>query len=70
MQVNEIGAVSRVSFKQITKSGDVFYTFEYNEKWSVDPNENKEELQKKLWETVNNQVTQQVIETKNLYKQQ
>jgi len=70
MHVNEIGAVSRVSFKQVTKSGDVFYTFEYNEKWGIDPTDNIEELKAQLWKTVNDQVTNQVIETKNLYKPQ
>ena len=70
MQTKEIGATSRVSFKQITKSGDVFYTFEFNETRTIDPTDDLETQKKALWETVNNQVTQQVIETKNLYKPQ
>lgn len=70
MQVKEIGATSRVSFKQITKSGDVFYTFEFNETRTIDPTDNLEEQKKDLWKTINDQVTNQVIETKNLYRPQ
>ena len=70
MQVKEIGATSRVSFKQATKSGDVFYTFEYTETRTIDPTDNLQEQNKNLWDTVKDQVIGQVIETKNLYKQQ
>lgn len=70
MQTKEIGATSRVSFKQITKSGDVFYTFEFNETRSIDPTDDLETQKAELWKTVNDQVTQQVIETKNLYRPQ
>ena len=69
MKVKEFGAVSRVSFKQQTKSGDVFYTLEFNETWTVDETDtNIEELKTKLWDTVHEQVNQQVIGIKNMYK--
>ena len=69
MQVKEFGAVSRVSFKQQTKSGDVFYTLEFNETWTMDETDtNLEELKAKLWDTVHEQVNQQVIGIKNMYK--
>ena len=71
MNTKEFGAVSRVSFKQPTKSGDVFYTFEFSETWSVDPNDQTQlpQLKQALWETVNNQVIEQVKGTKELYRQ-
>lgn len=71
MNTKEFGAVSRVSFKQPTKSGDVFYTFEFSETWSVDPSDQTQlpELKKQLWQQVNDQVMNEVIETKKLYKQ-
>lgn len=70
MQVKEFGAVSRVSFKQQTKSGDVFYTLEFNETWTMDENDqnNLDNLKTKLWDTVHEQVNQQVISIKNMYK--
>lgn len=69
MKVKEFGAVSRVSFKQQTKSGDVFYTLEFNETWTMDETDtNLEELKAKLWDTVHEQVNQQVIGIKNMYK--
>ena len=72
MQTKEIGATSRVSFKQVTKSGDVFYTFEFNETLSLNEFDqpNLETIKQQLWKSVNDQVTNQVIETKNLYKPQ
>lgn len=70
MQIKEIGATSRVSFKQQTKSGDVFYTFEFTQLRSIDPTDNLDEQNKDIWKCVNDQVTQQIIETKNLYKTQ
>lgn len=69
MKVKEFGAVSRVSFKQQTKSGDVFYTLEFNETWTLDETDtNLDELKAKLWDTVHEQVNQQVIGIKNMYK--
>ena len=70
MKVLEIGATARTSFKQPTKSGDVFYTFEYTEKWGVEGEleQNLPNIKQQLWQHVNNQVNQQIIETQNLYK--
>ena len=34
--IKEITASARISFKQPTKTGDVFYTFEYGETHSID----------------------------------
>jgi hypothetical protein len=64
--IKEISANARVSFKQITKSGDVFYTFEYGQVRTVDENNLVEENQK-LWDAVNNEVNNQIIEVKKLY---
>lgn len=64
--IKEISANARVSFKQITKSGDVFYTFEYGQVRTVDENNLAEENQK-LWDAVNSEVNNQIIEVKKLY---
>lgn len=64
--IKEISANARVSFKQITKSGDVFYTFEYGQVRTVDENNLVEENQK-LWDAVNSEVNNQIIEVKKLY---
>lgn len=69
MDIQEIKATARVSFKQTTKSGDVFYTYEYTESHSVNPNESEEEQRKNLWNIVNNEVNNQIIETKSLYQE-
>ena len=65
--IKEINATARVSFKQQTLSGDVFYTFEYGETRTVAENELETERQK-LWNDINEEVNKQVIEVKNLYK--
>ena len=65
--IKEINATARVSFKQATRSGDVFYTFEYGETRTVD-NTDIEEQKQKLWHDVNKEVDNQIIEVKNLYK--
>ena len=65
--IKEINAIARVSFKQATRSGDVFYTFEYGETRTVD-NTDIEEQKQKLWHDVNKEVDNQIIEVKNLYK--
>lgn len=65
--INEISANSRVSFKQVTQSGDVFYTFEYGEKRSIDETKYEEE-KNKLWNDVNSEINKQIVEVKNLYK--
>jgi hypothetical protein len=64
--IKEISANARVSFKQITKSGDVFYTFEYGQVRTVDESNLVEENQK-LWDAVNTEVNNQIIEVKKLY---
>lgn len=65
--IKEISANARVSFKQLTQSGDVFYTFEYGEVRTV--NEDVIETEKqKLWDDVNSEINKQIIEVKNMYK--
>jgi hypothetical protein len=68
--IKEITANARISFKQPTKQGDVFYTFEYGETRSgkYDTQELYEAEKAKLWEQVNNEVGKQVIETQKLYQ--
>lgn len=64
--IKEISANARVSFKQQTKSGDVFYTFEYGEVRTVD--EDIEEEKSKLWDAVNLEVNKQIQSVQELYK--
>lgn len=64
--IKEVSGTARISFKQQTKTGDVFYTFEYGETHSVD--ESIDEARRKLWDNVNGQINEQIIEVKNLYK--
>ena len=64
--IKEISANARISFKQMTQSGDVFYTFEYGEVRTFC--DNIEEEKQKLWDDVNSEINKQIIETKNLYK--
>lgn len=68
--ITEIRANARISFKQPTQSGDVFYTFEYGEsrEINVELPENYEAEKQKLWEQVNNEVGKQVNATLQLYK--
>lgn len=68
--ITEIRANARISFKQLTQSGDVFYTFEYAETRSgeFDTKEVYEAEKEKLWEQVNNEVGKQVNATLQLYK--
>lgn len=64
--IKERHATSRISFKQPTKSGDVFYTFEFGE---VHTNEDgKIPEAKELWDIVNAEVNKQILEVKELYK--
>lgn len=67
--ITEIRANAKISFKQLTKQGDVFYTFEYGETRQGDysTQEQYEAEKQKLWEQVNNEVGKQVIETQKLY---
>lgn len=64
--IKEINASARVSFKQPTQSGDVFYTFEYGETRTVGE-ENIDEARMALWNDLNNEVNKQIIEVKKLY---
>ena len=68
--ITEIRANARISFKQLTQSGDVFYTFEYGETNSEKFEKKKvyETEKEKLWEQVNNEVGKQVNATLQLYK--
>ena len=64
--IKEISANARVSFKQPTKSGDVFYTFEYGETRTVDTDVETEK--QVLWEAVNNEVNKQIQEVLDRYR--
>lgn len=68
--IKQIQANARISFKQPTSQGDVFYTFEYGEvrENNFETAEQYEAEKAKLWEQVNNEVGKQVIETQKLYK--
>ena len=66
--IEEISAVARVSFKQATQSGDVFYTYEYGQKRTIYPNKTTEENNKELWDDCIKEVNEQIINTKALYK--
>lgn len=68
--IKEIRANSRISFKQQTQSGDVFYTFDYGETWQDDFQDEQqyENTKLKLWNTVNDEINKQIIEVKNMYK--
>ena len=68
--IKEIRANSRISFKQQTQSGDVFYTFDYGETWQDDFADEKqyETTKAQLWDVVNNEINKQIIEVKNMYK--
>lgn len=67
--IKEIRANARISFKQPTKSGDVFYTFEYGETREIREEEYEQEKEA-LWLHVNDEVSKQIIETQKLYKGQ
>jgi hypothetical protein len=64
--IKEITANARISFKQVTRSGDVFYTFEYGETRTVESDIEQE--RKELWDTVNDEINKQVVEVKTLYQ--
>lgn len=69
--ITEIRATARISFKQPTKQGDVFYTFEYGETESGDflQPEQYEQSRQALWNRVNNEVGNQVTATINQYRE-
>ena len=56
MKTIAIRATSRAS----VKVGDSFYTVEYCEERSIDPDDNVEEERKKLWDTCNGEVDSQI----------
>lgn len=56
MKVTSIRATSRAS----VKVADSFYTVEYCEERSIDPEDNIEEERKKLWDTCNIEVDTQI----------
>lgn len=56
MKTLTIRATSRAS----VKVADSFYTVEYCEERSIDPDDNVEEERKKLWDTCNDEVDGQI----------
>ena len=56
MKVTTIKASSRAS----VKVADSFYTIEYCEERSIDPEDNIEEERAKLWDTCNGEVDSQI----------
>lgn len=56
MTVTSIRATSRAS----VKVGDSFYTVEYCEERSIDPDDIVEEERTKLWDTCNGEVDSQI----------
>ena len=56
MKVTSIRATSRAS----VKVADSFYTVEYCEERSIDPDDNIEEERTKLWDTCNGEVDNQI----------
>lgn len=56
MKVTSIRATSRAS----VKVADSFYTVEYCEERSIDPEDNVEEERAKLWNTCNGEVDAQI----------
>lgn len=65
--IKEISANARISFKQITKTGDVFYTFEYGQVRTVTDQNNIDQENSKLWNDVNAEINSQIMEVKQLY---
>lgn len=58
MKITSIRATSRASIKV----RDSFYTMEYCEERSIDPEDDIEEERTKLWDTCNNEVDAQIAE--------
>ena len=56
MKITTIRATSRAS----VKVADSFYTVEYCEERSIDPEDNVEEERKKLWDTCNSETDNQI----------
>lgn len=68
--IKEIRANAKISFKQLTRNGDVYYTFEYGEtrETNYETQEQYEQDKALLWQQVNNEVEKQIKEVKALYK--
>lgn len=64
MTTTSIRATSRTSIKV----GDSFYTVEYCEERSIDPEDDIEEARTDLWETCNNEVDNQVEDILKAFK--
>lgn len=64
MKITTIKAISRASVK-IKES---FYTVEYGEERSLDPDDNAEEERLKLWVTCNNEVDTQLEDILKSFK--
>ena len=66
MAVKTIKATSRAS----VKIRDSFYTFEYSEEHTLDgiSGQDYADYKKKLWDTVNTEVDNQIIETVEMLK--
>lgn len=64
MQIKEFHGLSRISFKQKTVQGDVYYTFEFGE--TVEGNFNVDEEYEKaksdMWERVDEEVAKKCKE--------
>lgn len=64
MKTTTIRATSRIS----TKIKDTFYTFEYCEERQIEEGDDVAVERKKLWETCNAEVDNQVEETLEMYR--
>ena len=64
MTTTSIRATSRTSIKV----GDSFYTVEYCEERSINPEDDIEEARADLWETCNNEVDNQVEDILKAFK--
>lgn len=66
-KIKEFHAVSRISFKQKTVAGDVFYTFEFGEtvEGNFEINEEYEKAKEDLWSRVDNEITKKCKEVTN-----
>lgn len=63
-QTTTIKASSRAS----VKVGDSFYTVEWTEERTVDPEDNLEEERASLWDTANGEVDNQIQDILNAFK--
>ena len=68
----EIRADEKITFKQVTKAGDYFYSFSYGETREIDfeTQEQYEQEKAALWDAVDEEVGKKIKEVKDAYKQQ